>query len=68
MFSVEIINLVTQQTYKIQPLSYDARLIAPDSSQLEIKANIRTYTRKQILQIHSAKIISFQFYLVLIIL
>ena len=28
MFSVAIINLVTQQTYEIQPLSYDARLIA----------------------------------------
>ena len=28
MFSLEIINLVIQQSYKIQPLSSDSRLIA----------------------------------------
>ena len=29
MLSLEIINLVIQQSYKIQPLSSDARLITP---------------------------------------
>ena len=28
MFGLQIINLVIQQTYMIQPLSYDARLIS----------------------------------------